>query len=133
MLLSAYESDSPIKFTNDGDKTKNGSISISFINARKNEDGYGYLSCLIVWCRGGHYYIEEDGLKIEAKTWYEILEKGKAWLFDLIDAPAAAINRINLSVDEKVLAFKHKMDVRIAEFRGLLFDQVCQLKEVSNG
>lgn len=126
--LSEYmdKQDKPATFTHEGDKSGKGSIS--FINVRKHKAGNAYLSCLLVWCQGDHFYFTEDGVRTETSTWSEILQKGKAYLFDLVSGPEAAINRINTIVDTHVSSAKLKMDLRMAEFRGMLFAQTQSLK-----
>lgn len=127
----ADKSDKPIELTNEGDKSGRGSIS--FINGRKHTGGNAYLGCVLVWCQGNHFYFEEDGVRTEAQTWSEILHKGKAYFFDKIDGPGAAISRINATIELKVSIVKHQMDIRVAEFRSMLFTQTQSLKEVTNG
>jgi len=44
------------------------------------------------------------------------------------DPYADANDRINKSIEANVIAAKYKMNLRAAEFRGFLFNQVVQLK-----
>lgn len=84
------------------------------------------LSCVFKNSFTSYSFSNKKGGSYNFKTYEEAISAAKNLLRG--DPYADANDRISKSIEANVIAAKYKMNLRAAEFRGFLFNQVVQLK-----
>lgn len=96
--------------------------NIGFINVRCDDEAY--YDCVLYWKRLEGYEIED----IKFNTFKEMEAFAHDFLATKHNPFNAAILRVNKTIAYNVNSAAHKMNLKIAQFRGNLFTQIIDLK-----
>lgn len=94
-----------------------------------DEQGKYIYDCIYIYEHEKGYHFEKNSLdKCVFPNKYAAISAAHEALSDIHNTFEFALKKVNEGIEKSVLDMRHTLDLKMAEFRGLLFDQVQQLR-----